>query len=462
VPNDEISFRGQALSATHRISDYHLGAGVSFANGVPNLLEDFKGDEDYVRMLQKFLDRFGPTTNLTLEWGGDMVDFNAIPYLDNCGSVPTVEAALAKIEACIQGHPAFWTATRCFLADKRHALAITIGNHDLEFVWPEVQKRIRMELNVPQDNPQLQFVTEVLEGDTCKLHGDAFDPPNANPAFEDLFIFDKFRGQPRKLLNVPYSDVLNASFIMSLKRRNPWIGRMENHGAVWIAGLTREWRFGFRAIAVWIAFALYHRFFIRFRNIRRQASLTAMLQLALNTLHEDRPEPKIRDLAQQRPEVRFVESGHTHVAKVVNIDVDGRPVTWLNTGTGIEQIRLTWPTFSHFITPWPEFESFFRRIGLYWQRRPLRALGLTLIHVAAGSALFVANWAFGWSLDETAWIIAIITLFSWLMRQSYAFHTAESYTEYNVLETILTENGRVGPRLIRYHQETGAYGPFVA
>lgn len=461
MTTDEIKFKGQALSATHRISDYHLGAGARLANGTPNLLEDFKGDEDYAKMLRKFVARFGPETKLTLEWGGDMVDFNAIPYHGNCGSVPTVEAALAKLEACFQGHSAFWAATRLFLADERHALVITIGNHDLEFSWPEVQGRIRAELGIGPVDERLRFVTTVFEGDVCKLHGDLFDPPNANPTPEDLFIFDKAKGQPRKLLNIPYSDILNASFIMSLKRQQPWIGRMENHGAIWVAGLTREWRFGLKAIALWIAFTLYHRFFIRFRSIRRETSFRAAIGFALNTIHEDRPEPKIREFARSHPQIRIVESGHTHAAKVADIEVDGRTVAWFNTGTGIEQVRLTRPEFQRFVTPWPEFESFFRRIGLYWRRRPIQALGLLALHLAVALAPFAANLIFGWHLDEIAWIIVALALFSWLARQSFAFYAAESYTEHNVLETVQTAAGRIGPRLLRFDSGTGAYKPFA-
>lgn len=435
-----------AISATHRISDYHLGAGVRLANGAPNLLENFKGDEDYARMLRKFVARFGPETLLRLEWGGDTVDFHAIPYRGAHASIPTVEAALAKFELCLKGHPAFWAATRHFLADKRHALVITIGNHDLEFAWPEVQERIRQELEVAAGDDRLRFVTTVIEGDTCKLHGDLFDPPNAVPPPESLFMTDESDGRSRRLLNVSYGNVLSASLLQALKARHPWIGRMENHGAVWVDSATREWRFGIKAILLWLGYTLQHLFFSKHRYIRRQTTLWQTIKLALSTFHEDRPAEYARNFLMRHPDVRYLESGHTHAPGVSRLDVGMRRITWFNTGTGIEQVRLTRPA-----------RGFFRRVILYWWRRPLQALGLTAIHLAVALLPFVVERWFGWHRHWLTDVVVGLAIFSWLLRQAFALYAAERHADYAVLETLEIQGGRVGPQLLHYDPVTGDY-----
>ncbi len=506
-------------SRSLRISDYHLGAGPSLPDGRPNRHEDFKGDDTYARMLQAWQRRSEPAARLVMEWAGDIVDFHAIPYRGRYGSVPTVEAALEKLEACIKGHRRFWKATREFLKDHAHEIEVTIGNHDFEFAWPEVQARIREYLEVPADDSRLRFVTEVIEGDTARIHGDIFDPLNANPPPDRWFITNKYGGNPalaalaaivltygsmlsvarredytvknvvlaavggiavimmlgwlfhkiyfwkwgreKKFLNVPYGTIMNSSLGQRLKGYQPWIGRMRNHGAIWLLSLARDWRFGLVAGPALLIHMIYHRFFIDLLDVRRKATFRTTLRLLLSTTRSDAVESEIRKFARAHPEIRYIEYGHTHVVGVQTIRLEDRDVICYNTGMGGEQVRLKKPEFDRFRTPFRRTEAFLRRIAFYWKKRTWFALGLSSVHAALAAATFFARRFFGWFPGWTAWIALAVTAFSLLMRQSYALYVDETYAEYTPLETIVFEDGSRKRDLLRFLPATETFEGYL-
>ncbi len=449
----------QPVSASLRISDYHLGSGSLLPDGTPNLKEDFKGDEDYASMLAAFQARYPRGTPLSLEWAGDMIDFHAIPFRGRCGSLPTLEAALEKIEACLKGHPRFWEATREFLAADGRALDLTIGNHDFELAWPEVQSRLRKFFGA--DAARVRFVTTVIDGDTCKLHGDFFDPLNANPPSDQWFIVEKHDGGEKKFLNIPYGTVMNASLGQALKSRRPWIGRMRNLGPALILVIAKDWYFGLSAFLLLLGHTIYHRFLNDLREIRRKAGLGTIFHLLSNATHEDIPDSEVRRFAEAHPEVKVIEAGHSHCAGIRTLRVGEREVACFNTGTGIEQIRLKKPEFAGLNPYVPRLEAFFRRIGFYWKERPYRAVGLVFIHSMAAATPFAAERLFGWMLEDLVWIVPLLAVFSLLMRQSYALYADETYVEYTPIETKRYADGRRERALMQFHPSSGSFDEYV-
>jgi len=438
------------IAVTCRISDYHLGMGTKLPSGEPNRHEDFHDDTVYAELLQALEERYERTVPLTLEWGGDMIDFHAITYQGRHAAVPTLEAALTKLEACITGHPVFWNATRGFLSGQTRRIDITAGNHDFELVWPEVQARVRGRLGIGPRDRRIRFVTEVFDGSVCKTHGDSFDPINSNPPRDEWFTTEKYSGSRRTLLNYPYGSILCASIAQSLKLRRARVGRMKKHGEALTLSLAREWYFTGVATLISLSTVFYHVFLTRQSSVRRKAKIRRILRLVLDTVRNETMLSEITEFARRHPNVTSIQAGHTHLPGVQRFVVDGREVTYWNTGTGMGQIRFRRPEFKSFITPFPKLEAFFRRIAFYWKEKPSTAALILLIHVAVIALPFAVRDLFGWSLDQTVWIVLILSVISLLTRLSFALHVDEEFTEYNFLETRRYADGTTETELLRF------------
>lgn len=145
------------------VSDLHLSEGRGSGHKF-SLNEDFFFDEEFARFLQYHTQ--GPR-KWHLIINGDFLDFlqvvstamtqEFLDYLD----VPTEDQALQKLSydrnhreygfGCgaietvyklwkiMEGHTAFFVALAEFLADG-HVLTVGRGNHDVEFIYPEVQR----------------------------------------------------------------------------------------------------------------------------------------------------------------------------------------------------------------------------------------------------------------------------------------------------------------------------------
>jgi hypothetical protein len=502
----------QITEAWYPVSDYHMGPGAVLPDGRPNRREDFKGDDTYDRMLDVIEKSHGDDVSIGLIWDGDMVDFHALTYRGKYGMVPTVEAALEKLEQCIKGHRRAWKATRDFLKRPRRRLVIIFGNHDLEFVWPEVQARIREYLEVPEGDERLVFAHEWRIGDVVIQHGAEYDILNANPPPDKLFITDKvggkgavataavivmltygslisvarrtdytpksvtlalvcgvaammvfgwlFRklyfwkwGSEKKFLNVQYGSILNAWLGQRLKgvaEVGEWIGRMHDHGPIWLLSFARDWRFALFAFPLLIAHMVYHRFFIDLLDVRRKATLRMTLKLIASTGQEDQPETLMRKVLEERKDVRVVFYGHTHKEGVETIRrSDGSTAVVYNLGTGGERVRVAKPEITC-RTRHKGAEAFLRRIGYHWRHRTKAAIGLTVLHVATGAAAGYAALRVDWLPLWISWFALALSAFSLFMRQSYALYRGESYTLFTPGRILLRSDETTQASLLRF------------
>jgi UDP-2,3-diacylglucosamine pyrophosphatase LpxH len=110
------------------ISDLHIGGGVD--------LDDFYQDAQFV----EFIDAISqPDTTLIIN--GDFVDFAQIPPYETPEPFHLLwreQDSLRKLLKSIDSHSTAFYALARFVA-KGAQVRIMIGNHDLDFVWPNVQ-----------------------------------------------------------------------------------------------------------------------------------------------------------------------------------------------------------------------------------------------------------------------------------------------------------------------------------
>jgi UDP-2,3-diacylglucosamine pyrophosphatase LpxH len=503
------------------VSDYHLSAGAVFPDGKPNPREDFRADAAYERMLEKHAEKYDDgKTVVTLVFDGDMIDFHAIRYRGRFGATRTVEEALEKLETNLRGHRRFWKATRDFLAKPRRRLVFISGNHDFELCAEEVQTRLREYLEIPTADDRVVFSDELQLGDVLIVHGDQFDELNANPPPDQRFIterswggkvvlfnalivlatmgtalgtvsrrdltpwtvaltlacglalmtlFDRLsmkfmftvKGKGRRFYNMPFGTVFNAWLGMRLKRFQPWIGRLQDHGAVWLLSFAHDWRFALLAFPLVIVAIFYLKLVVDVIDWRRKATIWTTLKLIGSTMSGDKFEKQLLKFLELRKDVRVIIVGHVHKVAVRNFHLsDGREVIYYNDGTGIEQVRVHLPEVVC-TTRFVRTETFLRRVAYHWRHKPVLAVVFTLFHAAMAALPFGLAALFGWQTGVPGWIFAGLMVVMLPLRQAHALYRGESFTELTPVVVRVLDDGSTVTKLKRYDTKTDEFSSYL-
>jgi UDP-2,3-diacylglucosamine pyrophosphatase LpxH len=126
------------------VSDFHMSSGYNRRTGTFSRNEDFFYDAAFARFIDKLI---AQATSEKRTWRlvilGDFVDFLQVerPRRQHDGltsSADTVE----KLNEIARGHRAVFDALARFI-DAGHAVDLVLGNHDIEFIWPAVQTRLK-------------------------------------------------------------------------------------------------------------------------------------------------------------------------------------------------------------------------------------------------------------------------------------------------------------------------------
>ena len=151
------------------IGDLHIGAGP----GDP--LEDFRDDAAFAKLCARIA---SPDTTLILN--GDIIDFAQIPPFDVPKPAHLLwpeSTSVIKARTAIAAHPAFFAGLRGLIENGGRVRCL-IGNHDLDMVWPAVQRCLAEALGTPPGD-QLAFVTGATEFHGVHIeHGHHFTPEN--------------------------------------------------------------------------------------------------------------------------------------------------------------------------------------------------------------------------------------------------------------------------------------------
>jgi hypothetical protein len=252
---------------------------------------------------------------------------------------------------------------------------------------------------------------------------------------------------------------MNAGLAMAVKRRYlPWIGRMQDHGPIWVLTLARDWHFALAIVPMLLMHMLYYMSFVRMLSVRFKASLKAMIGNLAATTHADKIGDEVAKFVRTRPGVKRVICGHTHAAGVQTFPVDGRDVVIQNTGTGVEQIRMETPKVAC-RTKWG-IEAFLRRVCYHWRHAPRAATFFTFVHLVAYAAIqslaIVWGWADGW---WNPWL-ALVAGYLLLVRQAYAEYRGKAFTEFTPCEIRGYAENDVETELFRFDAD-GQFVPFL-
>lgn len=509
----------KVVRARYVFSDFHLGQGRR-PDGSWHPMEDFRSDEAFAQMLRHLHERYAPDVLLELHGNGDIFDFMAVPFEGKYRAVPTLEAALAEMKTISDCHKPFFAGLRWILDVRPGSSVIfTIGNHDQDLAWPEVQAFIRALLVPPGQEHRVRFVRKESIGPADIYHGAEHDPLNAVPSDDEMFITDHkggsilliaflvvllthgallpllsspelllsgnvvflglmefvamlviigwawgklyfsewavaFRARKRakdgkppetrpKFMNYPYTYYMNAGLGMTLKRRfMPDMGRLQDHGAIWILTMARS---PYWAPIIWIylvADILFHMFFIDQLSVRRKVNLKMILKIVRSTMSPDMIDVELERYAKENPDVKYVVAGHTHQLGMKNVNVGDRVMLYMNTGTWIEQRDLVLPTVDT-TTSFPRIEAFFRRIVLYWIRSPLAAMGVTMVHAIVAIVPYATATYLGWGAGLWSYLIPALSFFLLLWRFSYTEYRDTPFVKRTVVKIEEYESGEL-------------------
>lgn len=267
-------------------------------------------------------------------------------------------------------------------------------------------------------------------------------------------LFFSSIGKEKVYLNHPTSTYMNSWLGQRMRSRMPWIGRMQNHGAIWFLSLVRNWRFALVAFPAMFVYFCYHRFIVEVVDWRREHkkarfTLVETMKLLRSTMEGDQYESELEGFIKRFPDVRVLIMGHTHVPEDRLIHIGQRKFRYLNTGTMLRQVRLITPQSETEPMTW--LKMFFWRIAVYWRKRPQSAVALTVMHLLLAPLAFWGLRQIGW--DVSAWVVVAIAAFSLFWRQSYAQYRGEEFMEMTPVEVRMEEDGGWTTQLLHYLPE---------
>ncbi len=365
--------------------------------------------------------------NIEIVINGDCFDFLVTTPYDFYGVID-VKTALEKLEKIIAAHNAFFAILHSFLSTPGRMLTFVTGNHDIELCFAEVRERICLELLGVSTDARVRFCpTRFYQPatDVYIEHGNYYD--FWNHAIAGLWSED---GQPLtrtpERITLPPGSRYFQHAAHSLSRRYPYFDHLDpsmnitrqtallclfapelvmettrrmlqllSHPPVPYASLLPgEEQNPVRVYEETImAFILFQQDMVahktdwsasqedmqispaalqEFQHMRE--TLTLPLPEAVATIFTPVPYTMGEDVVhgmhavlQQRPEVRYVIAGHTHMQRVDRVDgVDEKgaamPRRYLNTGSWTTRVALPTPA---------DFEGTQGAALLAWLRDPV-------------------------------------------------------------------------------------------
>ena len=168
-------------------SDIEMGAG--------GLLDDFPHSDWFDALLATY---DGVDVPVDLVLNGDTFDFLKTSVEGAWPRHVTAEVALAKVDRVARAHPTFFSGLRRFLSFPNRTVAFTVGNHDPELLFPEVQQALTALVDAPLGFPG--FAIDI--GDAHFEHGSQVDEMfRMHPT--DHFA----EHQGRRVLRLPWGSV---------------------------------------------------------------------------------------------------------------------------------------------------------------------------------------------------------------------------------------------------------------
>ena len=207
------------------VSDFHLGEGM----GTPN--EDFYYDHEFCRFL-KYVE--GHSAKPALLMNGDFVDFLQVISKSGLKLFPhtkeerkyglgtSAAKTVWKLDRIVKGHRFFFESLGKFCAKRDFYLIY--GNHDIEFYWPAVQKRLVYWLTKfggSTVKKHVKFLPWIyFDGKTYIEHGQQYDRSNS---FRYLLypVLPKSIDGNEQQIDLPFGSFFTRYFFNRIEKRDP-------------------------------------------------------------------------------------------------------------------------------------------------------------------------------------------------------------------------------------------------
>jgi UDP-2,3-diacylglucosamine pyrophosphatase LpxH len=241
------------------LSDLHLSEGWDPETRRLSRHEDFFFDEPFARFLESLRDTedgAGPTRLIV---NGDFTDFLQIlslppgdevfgerisPRERTYGLGTSPAKTLCKLDILVAGHPTFFGALAAFLG-RGNELVIVPGNHDIEWVMPEVQESFREILVLLGDDGAIR--SRILfspwfffdrEASLYVEHGNQYDPLNSFDHFLCPFL-------PDGRINLPAGSFFVRYLFNRLETDFPFADNMKppQRFLRWVLKSPRRWKY---------------------------------------------------------------------------------------------------------------------------------------------------------------------------------------------------------------------------
>jgi UDP-2,3-diacylglucosamine pyrophosphatase LpxH len=315
------------------VSDFHLADGVR--EGELNPWESFYHDAKFAELIRYHSTDYFEDEPFELIIGGDFFDLLQVRYDGEFPVEITERIAVAKLKACLDGHPEVIQAMRDFVNTPHKQITVLPGNHDFELVFPACQRLWTEYVCGAPEDPRMRFVIEEphYEFDGIQVHhGMQFEAMNRYD-WNRKFITE---GRDEPILRQPFGSIFIIEVLNVLKEKRPYVDRVQPFKMYLLGALLFDTLVAFRLI--WLALLTFYRF--RVRPMLRDPK-SALSKEAWQAFFEYNAFPnlehKVRKLVRNNPRVHTVIMGHTHLAKVRRF---GRNKTYVNTGTWTDLISL--------------------------------------------------------------------------------------------------------------------------
>ncbi len=315
------------------VSDLHIGSG--HRKGVVNFYDDFRHDSQLAALLRRYSQGRYEGTDVELVLNGDIFDLLKVHVRGQFPERITEPIAVHKLRRCLAGHPKVVRALTGFLGVRHKRITLLPGNHDMEFVYPQVQRTFCEAVAAKPTDPRMRFVVDRpehrIEGGVEIHHGHQFE---ALHAFDWRRLFVEHHGE--RILNLPWGSLFILNVINRFKPERPYLDTIKPFWPVFAGGFLFDPRFTARLS--WAS--VVHFFETAFSPVwrRRLPSLGKLGRLLRQDMRFFSDlDGYARRIFRRNPDLRVVSMGHVHTETCRSFPGDR---LYVNTGCWVPMVNL--------------------------------------------------------------------------------------------------------------------------
>jgi UDP-2,3-diacylglucosamine pyrophosphatase LpxH len=288
------------------VSDFHLGNGRYLPDGSVNTLEDFVYDEQFVEFIEYHGQQYRED-EVELIINGDFFNMIQLMPEEQELGILTERAAVAKVEAILEGHRDLFAALRAFNQEAQRRIVFILGNHDPQLLWKGVQEVIRRTVQ-----GEVIFFEEAYRFDGVHVeHGHELEP--IFKMRKDRYFLTKGFSEP--LLNLPFGVFFVKDYLYRIKRKRPYVDKVSPYKGFMRWCLWNDFWFGIAELFRYAWFVIKARFsHLPLKRATASKGFGAMAFLARSPTLADEVAKII-----EREKCQIVVLGHTHIPVHLNL-----------------------------------------------------------------------------------------------------------------------------------------------